>query len=229
MRSYMTGRFRLVSLLLVAAFGVPVLFAAPASADQPYSISEAYHDAFASWEFPQPDGSLKRIGVDATVPARSSDISLLFATYIEFDSSGAIVHQIRAINAEMPKGQLHLYGTVERAKLLTSAPAIECAFRIPFPDPDPLPAGCSLTTLVIDLSWAGLPPYSRVHSVEHFVGVGEHCHINSSLSLQSRYNAVASGTVSAGSLEFTGGESSSFATIGKTALNYSEHGDCLVD
>ncbi len=39
MRSYMTGRFRLVSLLLVAAFGVPVLFAAPASADQPYSIS----------------------------------------------------------------------------------------------------------------------------------------------------------------------------------------------
>jgi len=40
---------------------------------------------------------------------------------------------------------------------------------------------------------------------------------------------VASGTVSAGSLEFTGGESSSFATIGKTALNYSEHGDCLVD
>ena len=229
MRSFIIGRFRLVALLLVAAFGVPVLFAPPASADQPEATSLAYHEAFALWEFPQPDGSLKRIGVDAIVPARSSDISLLFATYIEFDSSGAILHQIRAISAEMPKGQLHLYGTVERAKLLTSAPAIECPFRVPFPDPDPLPAGCSLTTLVIDLSWAGLPPNSRVHSVEHFVGEGEHCRIKSSLSFQSRFNAVASGTVSAGTLEFTGGESSSFATIGKTALNYSEHGDCLVD
>jgi len=229
MRSFITGRFRLVALLLVAAVGVPVLFAAPASADQPYSISEAYHDAFASWEFPQPDGSLKRVVVDAMPAARSSDISLLFASYIEFDSSGAVVHQIRAINAEMPKGELHLYGTVERAKLQTSAPAIECPFLIPFPDPDPLPAGCSLTRLVIDLSWATLPPYFRLHSVEHFVGLGEHCHIKSSLSAQDRYNAVASGTVSAGTLEFTGGESSSFATIGKTALNYSEHGDCLVD
>ena len=215
MRSFIIGRFRLVALLLVAAFGVRVLFAPPASADQPEATSLAYHEAFALWEFPQPDGSLKRIGVDATVPARSSDISLLFATYIEFDSSGAILHQIRAISAEMPKGQLHLYGTVP--------------FRVPFPDPDPLPAGCSLTTLVIDLSWAGLPPNSRVHSVEHFVGEGEHCRIKSSLSFQSRSNAVASGTVSAGTLEFTGGESSSFATIGKTALNYSEHGDCLVD
>src|SRR5438445_11001595 len=116
MRSYMTGRFRLVSLLLVAAFGVPVLFAAPASADQPYSISEAYHDAFASWEFPQPDGSLKRVVVDAMPAARSSDRSLLFAAYIEFDSSGAIVHQITAINPEMPTGQPHPHGADDPAK-----------------------------------------------------------------------------------------------------------------
>src|SRR5437899_10542765 len=106
MRSYMTGRFRLVSLLLVAAFGVPVLFAAPASADQTYSISEAYHDAFASWEFPQPEGSLKRVVVDAMPAARSCVNSLLLASYNELVSSGAIVLHIKVYHVSVTTTQL---------------------------------------------------------------------------------------------------------------------------
>ena len=127
---------------------------------------------------------------------------------------------------ELSEGDFVISGrSLDGASLKVSIPAEDCTFTgPPPPGEESPPPDCVETTIDVDLTWIAIGPITREHGSFHFQS--PECSFHSSFFGRQRPASV-SGSVSAGSSDFTEGLTSFARIIARSHSTDIQIGDCF--